>query len=147
MFLEITQAQFEDLVKINDLIASPKIKRHINDDVSMSSIYTFQSPQNILVVKENGVITGFFYVVFSNALCIDIHTCVRDCNDKVQAAHKTTELLRAAGVRCITSHIPKYNRAALKFALMAGFEILGELPNSYAFNGKNISQYVVYKNI
>jgi L-amino acid N-acyltransferase YncA len=145
--LEILEAVVEDLGTINSLIEAPKIKRHINDDSSMGSSYAFQSPQNILVIKEDGNLTGFFYIVPTNSITIDIHTCARDCTDKALAAHKTIEYLRGLGVKCITSHIPKYNKAALKFALATGFEVLGVLPKSYEFNGKPIDQYLVFKNI
>jgi hypothetical protein len=147
MSIVVVPATDEHLDFINLQLSDDNISRHINDDLTIGEKVQVTTSTNFLVILEDGLPVGFYLVIPQNSVTVDIHTCARKCKDKRLAGEVCENHLKNSGVICVTSHVPDYNRAALKYAENAGFSVCGYIPKSYLFKSKLIGQYIVYKNI
>jgi len=143
----VLRAKSSHLDFINYILEESSISRHINDDISIKSLGIVRDHTHFIIVEEDNTPTGLFLAVPINSVTVDIHTCIRDCKEKMTAGVLGIELLRGEGIICATSHIPEYNTAALKYSLRCGFQKCGFIPKSYLFNGVAIGQHLVYKNL
>ncbi len=147
MVVTVTRAKSSHLDFINYILDERSISRHINDDISIQTLSVVHDHAHFIIVEEDSTPVGLFLTVPVNSVTVDIHTCIRDCKEKMKAGLLGAELLRSEGIICATSHIPEYNTAALKYSLRCGFQKCGFIPQSYLFNGVAIGQHLVYKNL
>lgn len=143
----VYRATDDNLDFINKILKKENCIRYINDDLSILATCIITNPLNFLIVEEDSTPVGLFYTVPFTSSSIDVHTCIRDCKQKFKAGALGLSILKSEGFKCVTSHIPAYNSAALRYALACGFEKCGFIPESFLFNGALIGQNLVFKKL
>ena len=143
--MEVKLAQQEHLEFINSEISRADTAHYVNDDYSISTSFEIKTPDNILVVFEQGLPVGFFLCQPQNSILVDVHTNIRSCVNKLQAASMGMELLKDLGVLALTAHIPGYNHAAYRFSKKCGFTKLATLEKSFLSGGRRYDQHLMYK--
>lgn len=147
MVITVARAKSNHIDFINKYIQDTSVLRHINDDISIVNSLAVIDPSCFIIIEEDNTPTGLFLTIPVNSITTDVHTCIRACTKKILAGEMGLNLLKEEGVLCVTSHIPEYNTAALKYSLRCGFQKCGFIPTSYLFNGALIGQHLVYKNL
>jgi RimJ/RimL family protein N-acetyltransferase len=82
-----------------------------------------------LLVRDGDELLGMFMLAPHNAICYEIHTCLLPNGwgpRARRAARRCIEWMWAnTPCRRLITHVPQYNRLALRFALDAGMRIYG----------------------
>lgn len=91
------------------------------------------------LVWDNEELLGLWVFTAENSVCWDVHTCLLPCSYGERAKQAAKEMAKhifetTPCVRIIT-HVPVFNRLALRFALNAGFEPWGKNVKSYMKDG------------
>jgi RimJ/RimL family protein N-acetyltransferase len=92
----------------------------------------------VIVRDDCAQLLGMWSLVAHNAVCWEIHTCLlpHAWGRSLRAALEMAEWIwRETPCRSLITHVPAYNRLALKFARQAGMTEYGVIPRSWLKDG------------
>jgi len=128
----------------------PKIYPYISDD-SCPKREDFrvgrEDPwQSYFITAKDDSLIGMWLLHRHNAITYEIHTCVLP--SRFRAADEAAKAVVAwifenTPCRKIITHVPSFNRAALKFALRAGLQLEGCVTESFLKDGKIYDQHLL----
>jgi len=137
----------QDWELIRGIMLNPKIWAHISDD-STPPLDQFEPVQAehiwYVIVRDGEEVLGLFMLVRHNAVTWEVHICLLP-----SAWGRTLQAARGmaawafANMPClrIITHVPAYNRLALRFAERAGMTQYGINYRSYLKNGRLWDQF------
>ena len=133
-----------------DLINSIKLNASVIDDISddqTKGVFLTELPSfmSFYGVFDDGNCVGFFAIQSHNSVTVEIHTTLLpECRGRnaLIAGELIIDLILSTHKKII-SYIPEYNKKALVYAQVLGFEIEGLIKNSFLKNGKLYKQYLV----
>lgn len=134
-----------DMALVERLVRHPAVWPHLLDD---STPQDWAPADNDAVywmlVSVGGEPCGVFLVHPLNSHCFEMHTCLLPVMWGQRAARAAQLLLEWAFTktpcRKMVTHVPVYNRIALRFALAGGMQQEGVNRKSFARNGEMIDQ-------
>lgn len=134
---------------VREILTTPALYRMITEDGSplIEEFQPTEHPQVWNVLAYDGTeLLGCFLFHPENSICWQVHTCLLP--SALTVAGRSVEV--ACGLirwiwentRClrITTHVPDFNRLALRFALKAGMIRFGYNDMSFLKNGKLYGQ-------
>ena len=138
--------EIHDLNLINAIMLNEFVLDDISDDAAKGVFLTeLPSWMNFFGVFDDGVCVGFYATHMQNSVTVEIHTTLLpSCRGKkaLKAGEFIVSLLLSRHKKII-SYIAEYNKKALVYAQMMGFEIEGTIKDSFLKNGKLYNQYLV----
>lgn len=134
-----------DMALVASILAHPAIWPHISDDGCTEPDPQDNDALHWMLVSD-GEPAGVFMLHQHNAACWEVHTCLLPRAWGQPAAQAAQLLLAYAfgiGARKVITHVPSYNRLALRFAKAAGMTQEGVNRASFAKNGELLDQIML----
>ena len=136
-----------DMALVRSILTWPSLYDWHSDDGSPAR-EDYDPPQSdaiwYILARDNETILGIWMLVPHNAIEYEVHTCLlpghgyrrgrtaaRECADWIWANTPARRLI---------TKVPAFNRIAYKFAIDAGFELIGTDKKSFLKHGKLYDQ-------
>lgn len=135
-----------DMEVVATILSHPDLFPHLHDDSVTECAPVDHEGLNWMLV-DDGEPAGVFLVHALNSTCYQMHTALLPRTWGGQAAAAAQMLLRWAftetACRKMTTLVPAYNRAALRFAKAGGMTVEGVNRASFLRNGAMIDQIML----
>jgi RimJ/RimL family protein N-acetyltransferase len=139
--LEIRLVSSANFALINQILRHPAIYLMSSDDGTPppQDIDATGAAMTFLLVYCGERLAGLYALQFHNTVMAEVHTCILPEFRGQQAAVAAQRLIGWAftNTRCkkITTLVPAFNRGALRYARLAGFQREGLITKSFLKNG------------
>ena len=148
--MEMDFERTTDLNLVREILTHPKIYPRMIDDFSPPAedfIPVEHERVWYVLVRDGGEILGLWMVVFVSPILAEIHTCLLPHAWGERAAIAAKEAIRwlfaHSELQRIFTHVPAFNRLALRFAKASGMTEFGRHPKSFLFDGILHDQFML----
>jgi RimJ/RimL family protein N-acetyltransferase len=147
----VTIARTSDMALVRSILTWPSLYDWHSDDGSPAR-EDYDPPQSdaiwYILARDRAVILGIWMLVPQNAIEYEVHTCLLPGHGykRGRAAAKEAIAWAFANVphcRRLITKVPAYNRLAYRFAIDAGFELIGIDKQSFLKRGNLLDQAIL----
>lgn len=136
-----------DMWDVREIIQDPRISKHLSDEGSVGEAAIDSPVLYWLMVEYKEEPSGVFLFHPHNAITYEVHTAILPPlwgELAKQAAFMARQwIFTQTPCRKLITHVPEYNKLALRFAKQGGLKLEGVNRKSYLFNGELMDQYLL----
>lgn len=144
---ELVISRTHNMNIVKNIMSHPSIWPHVHDDGVGECNPIDHEGFFWMLITELGAPIGVFLVHATNSICYQMHTCILPIAWGKKAKQSAKLLLKWAfdetNCQKMTTLVPSYNRAALRFAKSGGMAEEGVNRKSFLHNGELIDQIML----